>query len=167
MSTKNLGAFMLQACLTISGKTVLVPSSTLLPRYSAYGIVHSAGSLLLITAKQSGKYWFPGGRLEEAEPSREAVEREIFEETGIQAYSGPLLWEVSSHLYLEGQGYRQFSAFYLCEALSTTISAGNNPDSRDDATLPQWVSLSVLNPEDFQDYGGALFADLPKNFFDN
>jgi 8-oxo-dGTP pyrophosphatase MutT (NUDIX family) len=156
---------MLQACATTFGTTVLVPQDKITPRYSAYGIIHNAGSLLLITSSDSGKYWFPGGEIEKDEQPFEAVIRESFEETGVTVNPVTLLWEVSSHLFVNGKGRRQFSSFYLCDALTTTIEGGHNPDHTDDAVMPQWVSLSILKPENFQDFGGSLFRDLPQAWF--
>ncbi|WP_181782938.1 NUDIX hydrolase [Pseudonocardia pini] len=96
------------------------------------GILHGAdGRLLLIkrgTEPGRGLWSIPGGRREPEESDREAVVREMAEETG-------LVVEVGEHLGTVVRGpYR--IADYACTAVGGTLAAG------DDAADARWVDAA-------------------------
>ncbi len=88
------------------------------------------------TDPQRGRWSLPGGRIEFGETMAEAVVRELFEETGMEAVCGPLLgWveriEASHHFVIA-----DFRVQLLDEA--ATPSAGT------DAAEVGWIELESL-----------------------
>ena len=149
-------------CDAFLGGRRLVPKDALRPRHSAYGIVIDRGRLLLVGMRSTGKWAFPGGRHEPGEGDREAVVREVREETGVLVRAGESLAEIENYWYDDtaAQAYRQRSAYLLCAPLTVALDAGLNPDPGDDAERPSWVPLDQLTPDAFQGIQGEVFTLL-------
>ena len=109
------------------------------------GAVVLAGDQVLLVKRGSppsqGLWSLPGGAVETGESLREAVAREVAEETGVAVEVGPLLG-VFERLLKDGQGrleYHYVLLDYLCHAEPTPPRAG------DDAAAARWVALKELD----------------------
>jgi len=94
----------------------------------------SHGRLLLIRRANdpgSGQWSLPGGRVEPGESDKEAVVRELLEETGLDVIPGTLVGTVTRGPY-EIHDYR-------CEVAGGTLTAG------DDASDARWAEAADLS----------------------
>jgi 8-oxo-dGTP diphosphatase len=102
------------------------------------GIVHdAAGRLLLIKRGNEpgrGLWAVPGGRVEPGETDKEAVVREIFEETGLDVIPGTLAGSVMIGPFAIND--------YVCALAGGTLKAG------DDATEVRWVDAAAFSELD-------------------
>jgi len=97
------------------------------------GIIISNNQILLIHRKKEGKeYWvFPGGGVEEGETNKEAVVREVKEETSLEVNKVKLA----------------FDNFYYCEVEYAKPELGGPEKVRmtaDNWYQPEWVKLSRI-----------------------
>ena len=90
---------MMIVCSTLYGKRRLVAKGDLSVRRSAYAVILECEQLLLVRLGRTGKYWFPGGAIEECETLDAALMREVHEETGITVAIGEVLTEVENYWY--------------------------------------------------------------------
>lgn len=154
---------MFKVCTTLYGKKKLVNNENIIIRKSAYAVLIRGGQILLVNTKSTGKYWFAGGVVDDGESKEEAVIREVKEETGLNVKVIKPLIEVESYFYFDhaNEAYQQFSYFYICEVAGESEISEHNPDEHDEAEKPQWVSMSVLSEDKFQDYGWEIFSFIP------
>ena len=130
-------------------------------------IINEKDQVLLIWRRKKDKeyYVFPGGGVEDKETVKEAVLREVDEETTLQIKIERLLYR---HRYIGDSD--QF--FYLCSYVSgqPTLGEANEKEkmskSTDDLYKPQWVELNQLKdlliyPLEIRDW---LLEDLENNF---
>lgn len=107
-------------------------------------IVLDKGALLLIKRDREparGQWSLPGGRVEIGETLREALVREVREETGIDVDVDGLIG-VAERIVRDDDGaieYHYVILDYVCEARSTDLKAG------DDAAEARWVPVGELN----------------------
>ncbi|MGW5722204.1 NUDIX hydrolase [Amycolatopsis sp. NPDC003865] len=98
------------------------------------GVAYDAhGRLLLIRRRNdpgSGQWSLPGGRVEPGETDKQAVIRELVEETGLDVIPGTLVGSVTRG------PYEIFD--YACEVAGGTLTAG------DDATDARWSDAADL-----------------------
>lgn len=64
-------------CTRLYGHKIRLPKSRLSVRPSAYAIIRHADEVLLVTNRRSGKYYFPGGGIEQGERVTEGLKREL------------------------------------------------------------------------------------------
>jgi 8-oxo-dGTP diphosphatase len=84
-----------------------------------------------------GKYTFPGGKIEGNDTTKETLEREVKEETGLKLKKGKILLKDKSFLRPDGQTTKVFS--YLCETeMEEPVKISK------DFTEYKWVTLSEL-----------------------
>lgn len=85
-------------------------------RIRTAALVVREGSILLVTHEKAGKryYLLPGGGVEEGEEEKEALKRELIEETGLNVHPGRLLFETRSTR--PGNGNVILQRVYLCTA---------------------------------------------------
>ena len=104
----------------VKGNEYEISKSDLVWRPSAYGVVIHDGKILLVNV--DGKYHLPGGGIDLGEDPKEALLREIKEETGIVAKNPKLLDANSSFFTWESTetNHKLFHAhsillYYLCD----------------------------------------------------
>ncbi|MGH9856380.1 MAG: NUDIX domain-containing protein [Acidobacteriota bacterium] len=130
-------------------------------RPAAYGIVEHGGELLLVNTKSTGKWFFPGGAIESGELSKDALKREIYEETGIEIEIGELFKVHESFFYYDPweKGFQNISLIYICQPKTFETSDAHN-EERDEAEKAQWINMGDLQPEQFQDFAGDIFQEF-------
>lgn len=97
---------------------------------SVRGLIEDNGQYLLVKHRtnSSSEVWtIPGGRAWIGEDPREAVAREIFEETTLEILAGDPI-EVYSFTWEDGtRGV--VATIFECELISGTVDIGNNPEN--------------------------------------
>lgn len=61
-------------CTTLHGETKEVDAKDIAMRPAAYGIVEHDDKILLVNTKSTGKWFFPGGAIEQGELSKAALQ---------------------------------------------------------------------------------------------
>ena len=135
-------------CVDVEGQEYEVPTSELVWRPSAYGIVIKDQALLL--SAQFGGYDLPGGGVDLGEPLETTVVREVKEETGIDVANPKFLGFERSFFKLPGEREHPFADclmyYYECDFVGGEISAqGFDTHERDYADLAEWVPLKDLD----------------------
>jgi ADP-ribose pyrophosphatase YjhB (NUDIX family) len=139
------------------------------PSIRAVAIVIKDKKVLLMWRRKKGReyYVFPGGHVENNESIRDAVIREVFEETSTKIEINRLLYR---HRYLYQSGNTSTQYFYLCRFLSGRLRLGNfnekTANKKGDLHRPLWVSIArlsklLLYPLEIRDW---LIKDFPTNF---
>ena len=92
-----------------------------------------------------GEWSLPGGLVETGETTREAVRREIFEETGLEIEPVQLV-EVFERILRDGEGrieYHFVLVDYLCSVISGEVRAGSDVSDVRWSRLDELESLAV------------------------
>lgn len=88
----------------------------------------------------AGEWSLPGGGVEAGETLAAAVQREVFEETGLIVAVGPIV-EVLDRIHPDAEGRVQFH-YVLIDYLCTVVGGSLHPQS--DAADAQWVRTGDL-----------------------
>ena len=132
----------------------------------ARGVCIRNGKVLLCLPKDRSYSYLPGGHIEFGETGREALVREMKEETGLDATAGDLLGVVESSFVQKGEKHCEINLIYKMEvALPTTAVDGNRQLST--AALEDWIcfdwvecdiidSANLLPPEMKQQLSAAI-----------
>lgn len=144
------------ACRTLFNKTKLVPREQLIIRPSVYGIVIKDGQLLVAKTKITDSYVLPGGGVEKGETNKQALQREICEETGVEVAVGEMLHFQNDFFYYDplNIALHGFLFYYVCTPLSD-IDQPPQPEI-EDVVSAHWVTLDALTPEAFQTHGTVI-----------
>ena len=116
----------------------------------ARGVATRDGRLLLCRAKGGKTTYLPGGHIEFGETGREALEREMKEEAGIDAIAGAFLGVVENSFMQHGKPHAEINLVYALDVGENEISA------REDWIEFEWRELSDLGdllPEKFRALG--------------
>ncbi len=111
------------------------------PLLGVGGLVFDGRQVLLVkrSAHPAKGYWsIPGGKVKFGESLKEAVAREMLEETGLHVRVGELV-EVYEHLPVDGPGGHFVVLDFLCEKIRGTLRAG------DDAEWAEWFAVDALD----------------------
>ena len=147
-------------CTTLFGEKKEVDTKDIAMRPAAYGIIEYDERLLLVNTKSTNKWFFPGGAIEKGEVSKDALRREVHEETGIEVEVGELFKVHESFFYYDPweQGFQNISLIYLCQPKTFEVSDAYN-EEYDEAEKAQWVSIDDLASDQFQDFAGDIFRE--------
>lgn len=140
-------------CLTLDGSYVYKDVDSVIERDCAYGLIRNEGDILFVRSKSTGRYWLPGGGIDDGETPIEALKREIWEECGIDVIVGDMVFSKEHYFYYEpfDETYFCKSIFYECTPKNLEISNNfmPNPDEKETKD-PEWVPVESLTMDDIQ-----------------
>jgi 8-oxo-dGTP pyrophosphatase MutT (NUDIX family) len=122
-------------------------------RLGAYAVVVHDNALLLtrisVIGYPAGWWALPGGGVDHGESPHDAVERELYEETGFRALSRRLVDVHDVHTVAPGRGdqYEDFHGVHLLYAIDVDPTIEPRVVEQDGTTdLVRWVLLDELPP---------------------
>ena len=119
----------------------------------ARGVCVKNGKVLLCLPKDRSYSYLPGGHIEFGETGREALVREMKEETGLDATAGDLLGVVESSFVQKGEKHCEINLIYRMEVKVKGGGEQWNVSSCEDWICFDWVqcdridSVNLLPPE--------------------
>jgi 8-oxo-dGTP pyrophosphatase MutT (NUDIX family) len=114
------------------------------PLHSSAGcMVRAGGKLLAVRLMGSGKLDFPGGTREPGESARCTAERETWEESGVDAFAGPLL-------KVFGTGYNLFLCRPAAGALNPGAALPLPSGAGSEVTEVTWIDPHRLKPDEWR-----------------
>lgn len=114
----------------------------------AVGVITDRGRLL-IHREEGDDFWtLPGGRPEFGEPANLALERELWEELGVRAEAGRLIWVVENFFTYRDEA-RHEMAFYFHVSLpeASPLRDYDEPFAGEDSGVPlifEWHEIASL-----------------------
>ena len=153
-------------CSTLDGNTKLVRKKDLILRPAAYAIMVDQGKLLVLRLRHSGKLHLPGGGIHTGERIKEALKREVQEETGLDIEVGILAHfdEIFFHYNPSGKSYHGLHFYYICSPKTYQLKEDHQVDDFA-AQKPRWVEIATLQPQDFQIHGKAILDICKRRTF--
>lgn len=120
-------------------------------RVAAYGVVTDDGGRVLLVrlsedTSQPGWWTLPGGGIEHGEHPRDAMVREVFEETGLRATCGELLTVESVHLPPD-QGHLPDDLHSIQVVYRATVADPGSPlthEADGSTDLARWIPREDL-----------------------
>lgn len=110
----------------------------------ARGVCIVDGKVLLCRPKKGGYTYLPGGHVEFGETSREALVREMQEETGLAATAGDLLGVVESQFEQHGKKHCEISLVYRM-TITPAPDASRPVAAREDWIAFEWRPIDRLD----------------------
>jgi 8-oxo-dGTP diphosphatase len=149
---------------SIYGNKIKILKDKFRLRVSGYGIIINEGKILLVNTKSSGKYFFPGGEVEIGETIKEAVNREIWEETGIKVEINEFVSFKENFFYYDPEdvGFQNYLFFYKCKPFSYKLTEKNQPGF-DEAEKPKWIETNKLKSSNFPYPANEVFQEIISN----
>ena len=123
-----------------------IPSDRLFPTRPIVGVgavVADGPRVLLVKRGQAplkGEWSLPGGAVEVGETLAAAVQREVFEETGLVVAVGPIV-EVLDRIHADANGRVEYH-YVLIDYLCTVVGGQLHPES--DADDARWATRADL-----------------------
>ena len=108
----------------------------------ARGVCVKDGKVLLCLPKDRSYSYLPGGHIEFGETGREALVREMKEETGLDATAGDLLGVVESQFVQKGEKHCEINLIYRMEVRG---GEGERVRSCEDWICFDWVDCDKLD----------------------
>ena len=132
-------------CNSIKGGKISVPTEKLVFRLSVYGVIIHDGKILMIRNKSNGKLFFPGGGVNIAEKSLDALIREVREETGIEIEIEKFLHFKEQFFYWDpgDEAYHMFNFFYICRPKTFELLDDDKVDD-EEAEKPRWIDMEEI-----------------------
>ena len=110
----------------------------------ARGVCVKDGKVLLCYPKDRRYSYLPGGHIEFGETGREALVREMKEETGLDATAGELLGVVESSFVQNGEKHCEINLIYRMYLVSGLLSSSSVP-SCESWICFDWVDCDKLD----------------------
>lgn len=138
-------------CISLFGQIIHVPRESLGFRPTAYAVIVHEGQVLVVNVRSTGRIAFPGEGVELGERLEDALEREVWEETGLEVEVVRFLTFRESFFHYEpsGNSYHCYLFYYLCVPLTFTLKSNEEIDDGE-AENPHWIALSTLKGEHYQ-----------------
>lgn len=148
-------------CTSVYGHKTLVPKEKLIFRLSVYGLIVDDGKALLIHARSTGKYYLPGGGVEVGERIKDALRREVKEETGIEVEVGEFAHFEEDFFYYDplNEAYHGLLLYYLCKPKTLDVVDDEHVED-EEAERPRWIDIRALHGEDFLNHGEIILELL-------
>lgn len=145
-------------CTSITGAKKSFPKDRLNLRVAVYGLILNQGKVLLVGSRHNQKLFPPGGGVETGEPMREALLREVKEETGLEVEIQKFVDFKETFFYYDplDAALHNFAFFFLCRPKHTDLIA-NDQIKDADAENPRWVDIKALKKEDLNAPADELF----------
>ena len=137
-------------CRDKDGKEYEVPASELVIRPSVYAVIIRDDKVLLV--HQWDGFDFPGGGIDSGEDMREALVREVGEETGLEVQSGELVaCENAFYRAESGKNLHSILIYLTAEVIGGELSIAGLTELEKGWTqdLPQWIPLADLTKTKF------------------
>jgi ADP-ribose pyrophosphatase YjhB (NUDIX family) len=137
------------------------------PRIDVRGAVFQAGKLLLVRERVDGGWTMPGGWADVGDSPSEAVEREVYEESGFKVKARRIIGIYDANRTGPLEVFHAFKIVFLCEIIS------GEPRSSDETSevkffhkrdLPESLSGERTRPRHLLDAFKALSGELPTVF---
>lgn len=114
------------------------------PKVDVRGVVIQDEQVLLVRERSDGLWTLPGGWADVGDPPGQAVEREIWEESGYEAKAVKLLALYDRNLHGHSpMAFHVYKAFFRCEITGGNPALSNETDGVDFFTLNALPPLSV------------------------
>jgi ADP-ribose pyrophosphatase YjhB (NUDIX family) len=99
------------------------------PKVDVRAAVFHEGDILLVRERRDGRWTLPGGWADVGETPREAIEREVYEESGYRVRATRLLavYDKRAHAH-PPQPFYVYKLFFGCEIVSGTARASDETD---------------------------------------
>ena len=133
----------------LAGEEVELVVDKLTWRPGVYAVIHQYGHILTLTNIHTGRYELPGGGIEIAEDMLSAVQREVWEETGLSIRIQQLLDAEDGFFQTpSGKNWHTVKIIYLAEVVSGELRSSILADEW--SQNPQWISLESVDVSQFQ-----------------
>ncbi|KZL03322.1 MULTISPECIES: NUDIX hydrolase [unclassified Pseudovibrio] len=112
------------------------------PKMDVRGLVIQEGEILLVKERCDARWTLPGGWCEVNESPKEAIEKEVFEETGLKVQATRLLAFFDKHKHDHPpQVPHSYKCFFLCE-----VVGGSLEQSTTETSAVQFIPMTELPP---------------------
>lgn len=116
-------------------------------KYSVRGIIMRDGKLAMQCSKE-GEYKIPGGGLEKGENFKQALVREVLEETGLHVKQESIrelgeIQEIRKDIFEDKKKYICHSLFYYCE-----VGEGQEPLHLTESEIAKGYEMRWASPEE-------------------
>lgn len=127
----------------------------------ARGVAIKDGKILLCKAKGGSSTYLPGGHIELGETGREALVREIKEETGLNSTTGRFMGVVENSFIQKGKKHSEINLVYELnvETLDDSVNAA------EDWIEFEWCELNKLDAANLLPEAFRVLKDNPKAEF--
>ena len=124
-------------------------------RVAMKAVIVRDGKVLLLREAQTykegtniGKYGIPGGRIEPGEHWKDALNREVMEETGLTVIIEKPIYVGEWFPTIKGVPTHIVAMFFMCTATSSDITLSQDHDAYEWVSVTDYSHLHIMKPED-------------------
>jgi len=131
-------------CVDRDKKQHEVAAQDLKFRPAIYGVIIKDDAILL--SKQWDGYDFPGGGIKLGEEMKDALKREVKEETGLEVEIGEIITcENSFYKTLKGRLLHSILIYRQCEIIGGELSIDNvDEHEKEYVSMPEWIPIADI-----------------------